>query len=596
MPETLTMTAMPPHPTIAPGDHRAFMEYALDQARLSPQAPTKFRVGAVLVDGDTGRIISSGHSSELLPDLPGDPDNLHAEHCCLIKAAEHQDIEETKVGQILPPNTVLYTTMEPCNERLSGYKSCVDRLLELRNQIKLVYMGISEPGAFLPSADGRKRLEDAGIEVRQIEGMQDRILEVATGGQRDIVSLPENEAIDGKDDWRTIVPGRGLELVVRDLREAMPSFQELEKSNFQPSLLPYSLLVPVPADISNDKPFSACKIQFSSIEGGTIITIAHSHSVADGSGTNELMRVLAEETRRAQEHDSLPQSTAETEALDNLPTGMGLDRSFMRTIASDIPFNINDHPGYSWNPEPAAPNHPFVATAPGVPVLIRISPAGLARLRSDASSSREPGVLSIPISTHDALAALMWRTVLLIKSRRSEDAGAVPLSTKTSLFMPSDARRHLVGLPASYVGNAVYQLTAGPLELGTLLGAAGLVEGARALRTAINAVTVAPEKVKSLMAMTNQRWIPWAFLSTAETTGFPMGTDWTGGPEVYGYDWGSAFGGKGGMVRYRYPDEAFNVVFPRLPDGSAEVVVAVLRDEVEVVKGVEGFGRYMEET
>nr|KAK5447340.1 hypothetical protein LTR18_002919 [Exophiala xenobiotica] len=594
MSETSTMTPTPPHPTIAPGDHRAFMEYALDQARLSPQAPTKFCVGAVLVDGDTGRIISSGHSSELLPDLPGDPDNLHAEHCCLIKAAEHQDIEETKVGQILPPNTVLYTTMEPCNERLSGYKSCVDRLLEVRNQIKLVYIGISEPGAFLPSADGRKRLEDAGIEVRQIEGMQDRILEVATGGQRDIVSLSENEAIDGKDDWRTIVPGPGLELVVRDLREAMPSFQELEKSNFQPSLLPYSLLVPVPADNSNDKPFSACKIQFSSIEGGTIITIAHSHSVADGSGTNELMRVLAEETRRAQEHDSLPQSTAE--APDNLPTEMGLDRSFMRNIASDIPFDINDHPGYSWNPDPAPPNHPFVATAPEAPVLIRISPAGLARLKSDASSSREPGVPSIPISTHDALAALMWRTVLLIKSRRSEDAKAVPLETKTSLFMPSDARRHLVGLPASYVGNAVYQLTAGPLELGTLLGAAGLVEGARALRTAINAVTVAPEKVKSLMAMTNQRWIPWAFLSTAETTGFPMGTDWTGGPEVYGYDWGSAFGGKGGMVRYRYPDEAFNVVFPRLPDGSAEVVVAVLADEVEVVKGAEGFGRYMEET
>jgi hypothetical protein len=410
------------------------------------------------------------------------------------------------------------------------------------------------------------------------------------------VSLPENEAINGKDDWRTIVPGRGLELVVGDLREAMPSFQELEKSNFQPSLLPYSLFVPVPADIGNDKPFSACKIQFSSIEGGTIITIAHSHSVADGSGTNELMRVLAEETLRAQEHDSLPQSTAETEALDNLPAGMGLDRSFMRNIASDIPFDINDHPGYSWNPEPAAPNHPFVATAPEVPVLIRISPAGLARLKSDASSSREPNVLSIPISTHDALAALMWRTVLLIKTRRSNEAKAVPLETKTSLFMPSDARRHLVGLPASYVGNAVYQLTAGPLELGTLLGPAGLVEGARALRTAINAVTVKPEKVKSLMAMTNQRWIPWAFLSTAETTGFPMGTDWTGGPEVYGYDWGSAFGGKGGMVRYRYPDETFNVVFPRLPDGSAEVVVAVLPDEVEVVKGAEGFGRYMEET
>ncbi len=404
----------------------------------------------------------------------------------------------------------------------------------------------------------------------------------------DIVSLPENEAIDGKDDWRTIVPGRALELVVRDLREAMPSFQELEKSNFQPSLLPYSLLVPIPEDIGNDQPFSACKIQFSSIEGGTIITIAHSHSVADGSGTNELMRVLAEETRRAQDHHSWPQPTAEAEASDDLPTGMGLDRSFMRNITSDIPFDINDHPGYSWNPEPAPPNHPFVATAPEVPVLIRICPASLARLKSDASS-REPNVASI--STHDALAALMWRTVLLIKSRRSDEAKSLPLETKTSLFMPSDARRHL-GLQTSYVGNAVYQLTA-PLDLGTLLGPTGLQDAARALRTAINAVT--PEKVKSLMAMTNQRWIPWAFLSTAWTTGFPMGTDWTGG-EVYAYDWGSAFDGNGRIVSYRYPNEAFNCVFPRLPDGSAEVVVAVLPGEVEVVKGVEGFGRYLDET
>ena len=74
-----------------------------------------------------------------------------------------------------------------------------------------------------------------------------------------------------------------------------------------------------------------------------------------------------------------------------------------------------------------------------------------------------------------------------------------------------------------------------------------------------------------------------------------MGTDWTGG-EVYAYDWGSAFDGNGRIVSYRYPNEAFNCVFPRLPDGSAEVVVAVLPGEVEVVKGVEGFGRNLDET
>ncbi|KAF2008561.1 hypothetical protein BU24DRAFT_456109 [Aaosphaeria arxii CBS 175.79] len=38
------------HPYITPGDHKAFMEYAVVQARLSPPGPDKFCVGAVLVD------------------------------------------------------------------------------------------------------------------------------------------------------------------------------------------------------------------------------------------------------------------------------------------------------------------------------------------------------------------------------------------------------------------------------------------------------------------------------------------------------------------------------------------------------------------
>lgn len=108
--------------------------------------------------------------------------------------------------------------------------------------------------------------------------------------------LPPDEAKDGKEDWRTIVPGQGVELIVRDLSSVMVSFEELEAAEFPAEDLPYDLLVPVPQDLGNDRPFAACKVQFGAIAGGTILTFAMSHSVADGSATNELMRILSEET------------------------------------------------------------------------------------------------------------------------------------------------------------------------------------------------------------------------------------------------------------------------------------------------------------
>lgn len=392
-----------------------------------------------------------------------------------------------------------------------------------------------------------------------------------------VTPLLPDEAIDGKPDWRTIVPGPGLELIVKDLQSSMASFEELEKDGFPFSKLPYKLLVPVPADISNDRPFAACKVQFSAIKGGSILTFAMSHSVTDGSGTNELTRVLSEETRFAQE--GLP-SKASSEVG-------GLDRSVMRNITSNTPFKIEDHPAYRWKanigqPENAS-SHPFEATTPEVPVLLRISAASLAKLKADATQPDAP-----PISTHDALAALLWRSVLLIRSRRSSES--LSASTMGSIFMPSDACRHL-NFPPSYMGNAVYQLTA-ELDLGTLLSspsdASGLQHAASAIRRAISTLT--PELVSSCMAMTNERWLDWAFLETASTTGVAMGTDWTSG-ELYGHDWGKAFGP---LVRYRYPDEAGNCIFPRLPDGAAEVLVGVTPQEVGMLWNDECFGQYIE--
>ena len=169
------MSTATSHPKIAPGDHKAYMSYALDQARLAHKLPTNFCVGAVLVDALKNQIMSTGHSLEL-------EGNTHAEQCCFIKLADQLQVAEDELGGVLPENTILYTTMEPCNKRLSGNLPCVDRILKLGTAIKTVYVGVMEPEKFIGHNAGRKRLADAGIKFELVGGLEEKILDVATAG------------------------------------------------------------------------------------------------------------------------------------------------------------------------------------------------------------------------------------------------------------------------------------------------------------------------------------------------------------------------------------------------------------------------------
>ena len=82
---------------------------------------------------------------------------------------------------------MLYTTMEPCNKRSVGNLPCVDRILRLKRPdgsqaIEQVYLGVKEPETFVGVNEGRRRLEDAGIQVVHVPGLEDGILKVATAG------------------------------------------------------------------------------------------------------------------------------------------------------------------------------------------------------------------------------------------------------------------------------------------------------------------------------------------------------------------------------------------------------------------------------
>ena len=155
--------------------HTETMRHALNLARKSPPKPTNFRVGAVLVQLSDNRISAEGYTLEL-------PGNTHAEECCLIKLAEQHGTTEEKLAEVMDAPHALYTTMEPCFKRLSGKLPCVERVLRQKPWIKTVYVGVQEPETFVGQNPGRKMLEDAGIEVVHVKGLEEEILSVATAG------------------------------------------------------------------------------------------------------------------------------------------------------------------------------------------------------------------------------------------------------------------------------------------------------------------------------------------------------------------------------------------------------------------------------
>ena len=169
------MSWQPSHPSIHAGDHKAYMYYALEQARRAPKLSTNFCVGAVLVDAGKNQILATGYTMEL-------KGNTHAEQCCFIKLGNQLQVEEDNLGKALSEAAVLYTTMEPCNKRLSDNLPCVDRILQLGSAIKTIYVGVMEPEKFVGQNTGRKRLMDAGIAFEPVKGLEEEILHVATAG------------------------------------------------------------------------------------------------------------------------------------------------------------------------------------------------------------------------------------------------------------------------------------------------------------------------------------------------------------------------------------------------------------------------------
>lgn len=122
--------------------HIRMLLLALSEADHCDSVPTAFSVGCVIAVN--GYLLSRTSSSPLEPieplvlttgysrELPG---NTHAEECAIEKLLRYcartpglKNLAEARQRE--PIDLMLYTTMEPCSERLSGNMPCAKRILE----------------------------------------------------------------------------------------------------------------------------------------------------------------------------------------------------------------------------------------------------------------------------------------------------------------------------------------------------------------------------------------------------------------------------------------------------------------------------------
>lgn len=310
-----------------------------------------------------------------------------------------------------------------------------------------------------------------------------------------VVALPVDDEANKEDvPWKAIKPYKGIEFKIKDLKNEIPSYKELKSKGFPVAAFKDDLLVPVPV-MYQPEPNAEMLVQASLIEGGLLLTVCLCHSLTDGNGMNAIMIALAEQCKLAAQVEG---------PLE--PRAMNMDRKVMVDLTGEKK-DLSDHPAYgrfegAFKPRIAAEETPAQeengtkdplkdsvimedepekqtsatpAPAPAQVHTYRISTANASALKEIASTQGR-------VSTHDSIAALMWRTLTVSRYK----AGRLNVDKTSTYTFPHNSRRH-VGLPKDWVGNCCYFVSAS-LPVSQILEPDSLPVMAAAIRAGLNAV------------------------------------------------------------------------------------------------------------
>ncbi|KAI0096059.1 putative enoyl-CoA hydratase/isomerase family protein [Nemania sp. FL0031] len=385
-----------------------------------------------------------------------------------------------------------------------------------------------------------------------------------------IVPFPPDQG--GRPWLRNLVAEGAARLVIKDLSAEL-SFAELEKANFAQNLLDTDQLCPLPkTGYVQDEPVDVCQFQANFIEGGLLLVVSIIHIAADGRGVTDIIKIFAEQLRKAQSAAATVEPLASGDA--------GVYRSDRTALLSGhgAPGDIKNH--VAWTSSPTK-WHVDVANSCRT---YRITPEGLARLRQlIAASFSGSGDWA---STNDVISAFIWRSIMMARHK----AGILATDGTTSVVLPVDCRDYL-GLPQPYFGNAIY-MTKSSIPLQALADpGSGLAEAARLVRGAIQDVTA--EKFRDLVgyAERTEREVHTRLniLEELLTGGIIMTSHFKF--DLHSVDFGPAFSreGDGHMKALRWPSEGTMagtvIVMPKLTDGSCEFLVT---EQASMLAALEG--------
>ncbi len=365
------------------------------------------------------------------------------------------------------------------------------------------------------------------------------------------------------------------------------NFQNLRKDFFAPTLLDNEQLCPFPEAIYiRDGPVDVCRLRANFVEGGLLLVVSIIHTVSDGRGITEVLKIFAEMFRKSQTGELTSRSIDKEETPKHI---YSFDRTSVLS-GNGLPGAIENHPAWTTSPFKFRGDSASKTTSC---TIFHINSDSLRVLKQVAlplshSSSALAASQAPRISTHDAIAALIWRSMMLARRR----AGIISDRISTQFCQAVDCRTHL-HLPTPYFGNAIYAIKT-TLAIPQLAPASAtdsfdvghvseLETAARNIREKINGVTA--DSFRDLLAFVERaeaesvvRLSVWDDMSVGSL--LLVSYFWF---EMHELDFGDALGGK--IEAFRLPSggllPGMPVVLPRLPDGSCEFVV---NEEEEVMK------------
>lgn len=162
----ITAFKVSPYPRFDPGNHDAFTGLAIEQAGKSRPDPGKFAVGAVLINADTGQILSPGFCPST-PTRPPGGRRLRQRRKVPASSKSPKDTTSPNTASTRSCRPTLPCT-RPWSRAARGpaaTRPCVSRTLGLRSVVRTVYVGIRTPAAPPVQDNGRETLEAGGVRV-----------------------------------------------------------------------------------------------------------------------------------------------------------------------------------------------------------------------------------------------------------------------------------------------------------------------------------------------------------------------------------------------------------------------------------------------